>query len=454
MDTYVSATLASLSRSLNCGGSETIHGANSKIRILENEVNKYFGQSTASYFGQEAFEIRMQAFDDMLWVVLEWLESIKFIKSHASAHYDSEDGHVRWHAEQFIPAFAHRARIFHELAEQGWDWRLCGGGMTWNPRLNPYKNAITNQLFISASVNMYLHFPGDSNCSPLLSAHNKTSVTENPNAQGEYECNEQHNIDRGRRNPIFLQSAINGYDWLKNINMLNDQGLYTDGFHIRDYRTNKSATECNDRNEMVYTYNQGVVLSGLRGLWEATGNPSYLRDGHKLVGNVIKATGYDGLDGKWHGLGSHGILTERCDPSATCNQDGQAFKGIFFHHLTAFCEVVPHHESSHATTEHSASWHMNKCRQYTPWVVHNAKAALATRDSEGRFGSWWNPTAYCEVRGLDGARDYRNVLHVDDQRREQRASGDANDRGRGRTVETQGGGVAVVRAMYEFMKLG
>jgi hypothetical protein len=29
---------------------------------------------------------------------------------------------------------------------------------------------------------------------------------------------------------------------------------------------------------------------------------------------------------------------------------------------------------------------------------------------------------------------------------------DLNDRGRGRTVETQSGGVAVVRAMWEFLK--
>jgi hypothetical protein len=30
--------------------------------------------------------------------------------------------------------------------------------------------------------------------------------------------------------------------------------------------------------------------------------------------------------------------------------------------------------------------------------------------------------------------------------------GDANDRGRGRTVETQGVGLAVVKAMYEFLR--
>ena len=39
--------------------------------------------------------------------------------------------------------------------------------MSWNPYLEPYKNAITNELFISASIGMYLYFPGDDNDSPF-----------------------------------------------------------------------------------------------------------------------------------------------------------------------------------------------------------------------------------------------------------------------------------------------
>ena len=33
-----------------------------------------------------------------------------------------------------------------------------------------------------------------------------------------------------------------------------------------------------------------------------------------------------------------------------------------------------------------------------------------------------------------------------------RSGGDLNDRGRGRTIETQGSGLAVVRAMWEFLR--
>jgi hypothetical protein len=37
---------------------------------------------------------------------------------------------ARWHGQEFIPTFAHRARIFYDLATRGWDSRLYGGGVT------------------------------------------------------------------------------------------------------------------------------------------------------------------------------------------------------------------------------------------------------------------------------------------------------------------------------------
>ncbi|USP76369.1 glycoside hydrolase family 76 protein [Curvularia clavata] len=499
VSTYVSATLSTLSQSL----SYTMPGTFDKSRkldveaqMVENEINKYFAQTSAYYFGEDHFAIRMQAFDDMLWVVLGWLEATMFIESHSDNHYmpDKASGKA-WHASQFVPAFAHRARVFYELAEKGWDWRLCGGGMTWNPRLLPYKNAITNQLFISASISMYLHFPGDENCSPFLTAYDASRPQEEQQLD---DCDEQL---RGRFDPVYLANAINGYNWLRNSGMLNDQGLYTDGFHITGYRTNHSKTVCDDRNEMVYTYNQGVVLSGLRGLWEATGNTSYLEDGHALVRNVIRATGWDSSNlnsafskqSDWHGLGAQGILTEYCDPTGHCNQDAQSFKGIFFHHLTAFCAPLPLRAlrpgKTHAATRETAHLHRNSCSGYTAWVTHNARAALRTRDARGRFGGWWGAPSSPAISTSTGNReemvkgpsmrqnatDYRNgdfgadeelykentsgfpgqvrvgtMAREKDVRRD--GDGDLNDRGRGRTIETQGSGVAVVRAMWVFMQ--
>jgi hypothetical protein len=471
-NTYVSATLSSLSHSIdyNTSGTCGIYG-----HTIDNEINKYFSHTTAFYFVEEAFAVRMQAFDDMLWLVLEWLSSIKFIESHASTHHETNAPNPPpWHAKQFIPTFAHRSHIFYSLAEKGWDWHLCGGGMTWSPHLLPYKNAITNQLFISASIDMYLHFPGDSNCSPFLSPFDAATSTADS-------CNDSN----GPYNPAYRHKAIDGYTWLKNSHMLNEKGLYTDGFHIAGYGYNRSATECDERNEMVYSYNQGVILSGLRGLWEATGNTTYLSDGYDLIANVVKATGWRAKDGRWKGLGRNGVLMDSCDETGRCNQDGQAFKGIFFHHLVAFCEVLPVKPAREGRTyvagEKLARMHRRRCEGLTEWVVHNARAAMGTRDGVGRFGGWWGaPRRSGEdesgegvfVREMPkGAVDYRNdpaltsLLDIDTEdeggtvhdRRyadtKPASSGDANDRGRGRTVETQGSGLAVVRAMYEFLKL-
>jgi hypothetical protein len=521
MNTYVSATLSSLSRSI----SYTMPGTFDKARkldvesqLVENEINRYFSQITSYYFGEDHFAIRMQAFDDMLWVVLGWLEATRFIEGHSTEHYTpGELGGKSWHASQFIPAFAHRARVFYELAEKGWDWRLCGGGMTWNPRLLPYKNTITNQLFISASVSMYLHFPGDENCSPFLSQYDRSLKYEH---QLYDQCD---GMSRGRYDPVYLANAVNAYEWLTNIGMTNEHGLYVDGFHIGGYSTNHSKTTCNERNEMVYTYNQGVLLSGLRGLWEATGRISFLEEGHELIRNVIRATGWNdpelhstpafkhekrdkdvekekaALPLDWAGLGSGGILQELCDPSGRCSQDGQTFKGIFFHHLTAFCDPLPARPirpgKTHAATRETAMLHERSCKEYTGWVVHNAQAALRTRDAEGRFGSWWgapdtssspiSSSMFGKRRAQwnppdpilpDGAVDHRNThtdpdpdIYLEGERKmydkrlvedddfelryaRRNREGDLNNRGLGRTVETQGSGLAVVRAMWEFLR--
>lgn len=496
--TFVSATLHSLTRSLEYVLPGAEHPAVEGQRI-ENEISKYFSQSVAYYFGEDAFSIRMQAYDDMLWVVLGWLESIKFINLHANRHFKRSGPARAWYGKQFAPAFAHRAHIFYDIASAGWDSKLCGGGMTWNPRLTPYKNAITNQLFISASIDMYLYFPGDENDSPFMQ-------TMGDGGDGGLPSVRPH--DRQ-----FLAAAVDGYAWLRGSNMTNAQGLYVDGFHIHNWGKNGSigTGNCDERNEMTYTYNQGVLLSGLRGLWEGTGSQWYLEDGHELVRAVIAATGWTASESErkkreWHGMGRAGVLEEACDAAATCSQNGQTFKGIFFHHLTLFCAPLPLTPVvpgvTHGASRATAQLHRQSCKEYATWVAHNARMALRTRDDEGRFGMWWG----APVSGVDaeeeveasplplGAVDYRNNESLPEgrmwmplseyewsteeedgppsfmgfdpvagslggaggrsKRGESRAEiRDKNDRGRGRTVETQAGGVAVVRALWEFVNM-
>lgn len=456
LGTHVSAALSSLtSGPLDIPDTDELKGLS--FFRLENTVNRFFSHTSAFYFGENSFSVRNQAYDDMLWVVLGWLENIKFQNLHSDLHYVSSNnssGEV-WYGTQFQTSAAHRARIFYELASAGWDKTLCNGGMIWSPYLMPYKNAITNELYISASIEMYLYFPGDSIDAPFLVDSQGTQPA----------WKKPHD-------PLHLQAAIDGYEWLKTSNMTGMGGLYADGFHISGWQSasNPGSGQCDVLNSMVYTYNQGVILSGLRGLWLATNSQVYLRDGHDLVQQVLRATGWPHISSQqWKGLGRGGVLEDACDSRGACSQDGQTFKGIFFHHLSGFCRPLRPQEKqflADAIRRHAADddWaevyekHMQRCRAYGPWIKHNAQAALMTRDSDGKFGTWWGRSYHqLDANEIvdsstipDGAVDYRNAEYDPKSSTTGFKPKDYNDRGRGRTVETQSGGIAVLRALYQW----
>ncbi|KAK5325244.1 hypothetical protein LTR70_002624 [Exophiala xenobiotica] len=450
MGTHITTTLSGVVEGLDLRFEE----ACTDILRWENLINQYYTQTAFFYFGENAFGLRNQAFDDMLWVVLGWLESTKFADMYARRHADGDEfEYSGWHGLQLSPMAAHRARVFYELAAVGWDDSLCGGGMTWNPSLAPYKNAITNELFTAASISMYLYFPGDNNSAPFLSAQDRF-----------YNAHD----------PIYLENAVKSYKWLKDSRMCNTIGLYQDGFHVTGWQRfpngtiNPGTGHCDELNTMVYTYNQGVLLTANRGLWLATGARSYLDDGHNLVSSVIRATGWPNEDRHWHGLGRGGVIEEYCDHGLYCSQDGQTFKGIFFTHMTEFCRPLRPYERESICEitptlfdEEGYQYHLARCAAYAKWVEHNADAALATKNEDGLFGMWWsvpfksnNPA---EWEGLangqplpDGAVDHLNPVSysrsaVDD--------GDLNDRGRGRTVETQGSALAALRAKWMWQAL-
>ena len=490
MGTQISATLSAITvplehRTPNAGPLD-----DQESQRHENTINQYFTQIVSFYHGENAFSLRTQAYDDMLWVVLGWLESVEFIHHHSELHYGSsssqetESGNANssiWYAQQFIPQFAHRARIFYDIAAKGWDTTLCGGGMVWNPYLTPYKNAITNQLFITASISMYLYFPGDDNPSPFSTVVNR--------ADDGMICNGDLDVDHPAKahDTRYLSAAVTAYEWLKHSNMTNAHGLYIDGFHISGWRGGSNSSngtgKCDVRDEKVYTYNQGVLLSGLRGLYDATGKREYLEDGHTLFWNIITATGWEDRENErrkeWMGLGRGGIMEDDCDASGSCSQNGQTFKGIWWLHFTKYCQPI-----DDAEDEDTALLHYRSCQSYKPWVEWNARAAYATRNHEGKFGTWWGKHEWRRASDdlfepyNDEGTDYRNEgvpddelwrLPIEDHHEvgyrdpAEQANGptkadkndvnqgwDPNDRGRGRTLETQSGGLAVIRALYQW----
>jgi hypothetical protein len=127
-------------------------------------------------------------------------------------------------------------------------------------------------------------------------------------------------------------------------------------------------------------------------------------------------------------------------------------------------------------------YHQLRCAGYGPWIKHNAQAALDTRDEKGRFGMWWgrrypdHESRLVRQGELSPQEvDYRNVgvpKHVNSiwlledptiaehsstsmiesllGQPPAHGSKDVNDRGRGRTVETQSGGLAVLRALWQW----
>ncbi|KAK6074793.1 glycosyl hydrolase [Seiridium cupressi] len=532
--THVSGTLRTFSEALALVESSSDVVEDWKLK--ENLIENYFGQVVSYYFGENAFEIRQEAYDDILWVVLGWLEAVRFINDHTDLHYRLKTQIVgpqiqntetvgsilrnqTWHGNLWIPAFSHRARVFWDLSSKGWDTKLCGGGMTWNPRLLPYKNAITNELFIAASISMYLFFPGDNNMAPF-------SGTSDVQDSAKLDVNEH----ASPRDPKFLKAAVDGYKWLVGSNMTDASGLFTDGFHVSGYSDPAdNNTKCDERNNMVFTYNQGVLLTGQRGLWEATGAPSYLAEGHQLIQNVINATGYDlendrprqeysslapGTIPRWYGLGRLGIMEDNCDASGTCSQNGQTFKGIFFHHLSYFCTPLNAPPPNSGLSVDDTAFkgiknsHNNACARYSAWLKWNTEAALGTRDRDGKFGMWWTAGLLTNFTGAwptmvdDGIDhqaagiDYRNhgvpndttwrlhppnnildpgkklpigVPFPSEEKQQPLDSGigqaapeelrkrgspprDPNRRGRGRTVETQGSGVALIRAYWHIAR--
>ncbi|CAM1502665.1 Fc.00g074410.m01.CDS01 [Cosmosporella sp. VM-42] len=107
----------------------------------------------------------------------------------------------------------------------------------------------------------------------------------------------------------YVRAAQDAWNWFKNSGLINSDHLINDGLDINTCRNNGQPT---------YTYNQGVILSGLANLYRATGDSSYL-DAAAPIANAAISRLVDG----------NGILVDDCDRSKTCSGDGEQFKGVF-----------------------------------------------------------------------------------------------------------------------------
>jgi hypothetical protein len=122
---------------------------------------------------------------------------------------------------------------------------------------------------------------------------------------------------------------------------------------------------CINNNQTTWTYNQGVILSGLALLYNATGNVTLIDIAQNIADATIQHLTY-----------SNGILKETCEPT-TCDNDQQLFKGIFIRHLNYLLPYL---------TDRS---HIDKYRSF---LMQNAASVWTTRQCEhdGLFSLIWN----------------------------------------------------------------
>jgi hypothetical protein len=142
----------------------------------------------------------------------------------------------------------------------------------------------------------------------------------------------------------------------------------------------------NPRNnhDMTWTYNQGILLSGLSGLYKFTGDEELITTAQKLVDSVIAS---------YLVPSEEGILVESCDPFRTCNQDQWMFKGIFFQHLGYFLEDLASLQELTLSTKKSL------LEKYNKFIQANACAVWdIARQKDGKIGNWWDGPAGEEIR--------------------------------------------------------
>ncbi|KAI0316793.1 Six-hairpin glycosidase [Amylostereum chailletii] len=208
--------------------------------------------------------------------------------------------------QQSIDAFMNAAGTIYDIIAAEYD-NTCGGGVWWSSA-HTYKNAITNELFLLTS------------------------------AEGFQRTNDQK----------YLTNANNVWNWLNTSGMRNSDGLYNDGL---------DSNTCQNNGQTTWTYNQGVIASGLAALYAATGSSNT-----ELL-DIAEVT----LDATITHLTVNNVLKESCDDatSSTCDHDQQIFKGIWTKHLQYYLDKAadPARTSKYSAflgAQSSAAFHFGK----------------------------------------------------------------------------------------------
>jgi predicted alpha-1,6-mannanase (GH76 family) len=172
--------------------------------------------------------------------------------------------------------YLNAARTIFARNAAAWNDTSCHGGLPWHTT-SSYKNAITNELFLTLAALLHQRTPGEQ--------------------------------------VSYLNWAQKEWEWFSARGLIGPGGLVNDGL----------TAACQNNDGTTWTYNQGVILGGLAALFEITGDRGYLTQGESIASAAVSR------------LTSQGILAEPCESAAAgCNGDQAQFKGIFARYLYDF----------------------------------------------------------------------------------------------------------------------
>ena len=260
---------------------------------------------------------------------LKYVFDHTFIRTNQFAGGDCYDDHQWWllawlqiyQTDPKIKYLWRAADIHQDVVTKSWNATVCGGGVRWCPK-SIYKNAITNELFLASSMRLHPY-------ATLL----------------------------GKSSTYYLDWALKEWQWFENSGMINGDYLINDGLNINN-------NTCTNNHGTTWTYNQGVILSGLALLYNATGNATLLTVAQNIADATIEHLTY-----------GNGILKESCEPN--CDNDQKIFKGIFIRHLSYLLLYL------------TDTVHIEK---YSSFLQANA-LSLRTNDrceTDGLFGLFWS----------------------------------------------------------------
>lgn len=165
---------------------------------------------------------------------------------------------------------------------------------------------------------------------------------------------------------------MKAYSWFINSGLINSQNLINNGLVL---------TTCQNDGNIVFTYNQGIILSGLTELSWATGDSTY-----SDLANTLALAGIE------HLTDANGILHEPCEATG-CDGDEQQFKGIFGRNIQFMVNRATNLPPETAAT-------------YTNFLRVNANAIWANDQVDNQLGLVWSgPSGSSSVETQSSALD-------------------------------------------------